>query len=458
MKFVIITWDAYPLPIAKHLLDEKREVTVAIVKDREDLGLKEKAHDEKPEERRQRLSTYDGMLKKATLARTMAMLERVTPGDRDDYFFFFDFNEMYNISEAIMKMGFRNGLFPTEFYYRMERERDLAKDYVEKNYGGKIRVPETKDFKKAQDGVNFINESDSVWVLKSNGNVGKTVVPCTDDPDLAKEILVSALTDCRKDYEGQGYILEEKIIGAMELTPVLVCYNGEPVYTLVELENKAFGSGNIGPLKGGNQALSIRTSLDCKINEIAFPPAIYALAKKQPGLSIFDAGLLYDGKGFYFTEFCAMRYGWDGILSELVMRDDGEPFVANYFEDLVKKRSPLKRKYGVSVRLFNYKGGYEDTGRSDDDIPIVWYQSVNNNLFLYNVKEKDDAIVSVGGCDYLGGMTGSSDMLESAVNKTYKGISKICFESLYYRPKFDFLSTDYSSSIMNRLEAIKEFI
>jgi hypothetical protein len=55
-------------------------------------------------------------------------------------------------------------------------------------------------------------------------------------------------------------------------------------------------------------------------------------------------------------------------------------------------------------------------------------------------------------------MTGSSDTLESAVNKMYRGLDKFHFERLYLRPSFDFMSRDYPTSILNRLDAVREWL
>jgi len=458
MKYVFFALDCYPFPLIKHLLDEGHEVMVGIIKSANYLMIPGVKEDSTPEEREQRASVYDHLVHKNSADTVLKMLWKVPVKEQGDYFFFFDFNDMYNIADRVLKMGFKNGLFPTKWYYNMEKERDTAKAFVKKNYPD-IKVAESHDFSSAKDGIKFVEESeDGMYVLKSNGNTAGTVVPKTDDPNKAKKQLVGALTKYKKGYEEGGFLLEQKIPDCLEVTPVMVFYNGEPVYSIVEFESKEFGAGNIGTQKGGNLCLSVRTPIECEINRRAFPAIVYDLAKKQPGLSIFDMGLLYNGEDFYFTEFCAMRYGWDGILSEIVMRDDGKPFVGNYFEDIVEGKSPLVNDYGVSVRLFNLNGSIEETGVSKDDIEIEWDQAVDDNLFLYRVKMNGDEVVSVGGYDLLGAATGASDVLETAVSKAYAVVDGVSFDKLYYRPKFDFLSMEYKSSILNRLAAIRPFI
>ena len=458
MKYVFIAYNCYPFPLAVHLMGEGQEVIIAVATAKSQLCLPGSGKEnETPEERRGRFDTYDGLIGTITLSELFKLLKAVPAEKRGEYFFFFDYSDMYVLAERILDMGFKNGLFPTELYYRFEKERELSKKFV-KQYYPDVKVADSFNFTSVQDGIKHINESEDIWVLKSNGNIGKTVVPKAKDLKVAKKLLIDTLQKYKKDYEKGGFLLEKKIQNCLEITPIIVFYNGEPVYSLVEIENKEFGAGNIGAQKGGNQALSIRTELDAEINKIAFPDVIYKLAKNHPGMSIYDAGLLYDGKDFYFTEFCAMRFGWDGIFSEIVMRDDGEPFVNKYFEDVRSGKNPLKNKYGVAVRLFNYEGNTEETGTPKEDIPIMFYKTIKNNLFLYMVRMLEDQLVSVGGYDLLGAITGADNDLETAVKKTYDRIEKFNCEKLYYRPCFDFLSKDYPTSILNRLSALEKFI
>ena len=458
MKYVFFLLESYPLPIAIHLVNEGREVILGVVDSVDALGLKDVKNKETSKEKSQRFSTYKGILKKQPANDVLMMLSRVPKDEQGEYFIFFDYNNMYNISEKVLKMGFKNGLFPTKWYYRMEKERALAKNFVRSNYKD-VKVADSHDFKSAADGIKFLQESkDKTYVLKSNGNQAGTKVPRSDDHEEGKKLLIEALTAERAGYEAGGFLLEEKIPNCLEVTPIMVFYNGEPVYSLVEFESKSFGAGDIGMQKGGNLALSVKTPFDCQLNEIAFPKIVYDLAKAHPGLAVFDIGLLYNGEDFYFTEFCAMRYGWDGLFSEMVMRDEGTPFVASYFEDMMAGINPLSNDYGASVRLFNIGGHGECSGLPTDDMAVKWKDDVDNNLFLYQVKRVGKDILSVGGMDLLGVATGASDVLETAVSRAYEVVDGVTFENLYYRPKFDFLSMAYKSSILSRFAAIQPFI
>lgn len=439
-------------------MDEGRNVRLGIIEDRkgEDVVTAD-AEKEDPEEKEQRLSNYDGILDKEDHLDVLKDMEEMSDDEKNNTFVFFDYNDVYPLVEKVLEMGFTKGIFPTEFYYNLEKDRALAKDFVKKHYRN-VKVAEEHEFNDIEDGIEFLNDTDEFWVLKSYSSLGKTVVPKTDDLEVSRLILIDALEKNREGYETSGFLLEKKIKNGMEITPIKVYYNGKPVYTLAEFENKEYGAGNIGCQKGGNQALSVRTNLNCRLNQIAFPAIIDQLASNQPGLSVYDAGLMYDGKTFWFTEFCSMRFGFDGIFSEITMRDNGTSFVSDYFEDIVKGKNPLRNKFGASLRLFNLEGSGVTTKEAQDDVPLFWDDRIDNNLFLYRVKEKDGQIVSVGGFDLLGTITGAGNSIQEAVNKVYTRVDDFFFEKIYYRPKFDFLSRDYNSSILNRYNAMARFL
>lgn len=453
MRYVFFAEECYPYCLAKHLIDEGEDVIVATVRDKKELMLPN-AYSEDAETKRNRLSIYDGMLKKQPVGRVLDLLSRVKKSAQHEYFFFFDYIDMYKLGEKLLRMGFRVGHFPTEFYFHLEKDRLFAKHFVDQSYP-RVKVAEAHNFKKIQDGIKFLQKTDDIYVLKSNGKFGKTVVPKTEDPEVAREVLIDAMMKQRSDYEKQGFLLEKKIVNALEVTPVMVFWNGKPVYSVVELENKEIGSGNIGEQKGGNQALSIRTDINCELNWIAFPKVTRAMARTKPGLTVWDCGLLFDGRDFWFTEFCGDRFGWDGILSEMVMRDDGKPFVGNFFRDLVNGESPLLNEYGASVRIFTGIGGKKEL---EEETPFYYNEKIANYLFLYNVKKSGKNIVSVPGYDFVGAVVGASDTVEGAVGKAYDCLDSLYYEKIYFRPQSDFLGTDYRTAILNRLRVIEPFI
>jgi hypothetical protein len=460
MKYIFFTFSGHSLPIAKRLIDEGNEVEVGQVSRPEKLNVKGwQAHKETPEEQRRRLSLYDGIIEKQDADKLLNNLR--FNKDKEDIFVVLDHNNLCEYGEKLNSMGYI-GLIPLREDYTMEKERTAAKNFVEKNYS-LLQVPESKEFKKAQDGIDLVEDSDELWVLKSNGNIGDTIVPRTTDTQLNHMVIIGALKCDSKDYEKEGYILERKLRSPIEFTPQLAFWNGEPIYSHVEIECKPIGAGDTGPDGGGALNLVVKTNLDDEINAMFFPPIIFEMAKKRSGLFIFDAGILYDedDSRFYFTEFAGNRWGWGGIYSELSMATNKNRNATEYFERVSAGKSPLHYKYGATVSLYNILPDKKFASLECDCLPIYWRRAADEYLWLYQIRKNEEGVIVNTGCfkdSILGYASGCGDSLSKCISLAYKVIDNFAFKEFLFRPKGDFLSKDYPSSILNRLEAIKEIL
>lgn len=461
MKYIIFSYDGAIFPIAKQLLDEGNDVHVCHIDRGGDLKVDSwinAAEDNNKQDRR--MSLFDGILKKNSLSSTLNMMKSIK--DKENYFIIFDYNILCKISENVLAMGFSNGHFPTTEDYNREKDRKISKDFVKANCPD-LKLTDYIEMSSVDEVIKFLKSSKKLWCVKSNGNFGETIVPDKDNLEMAREQVISELNLYRKDYGKEKLILEEKLINPIELIPEIVFYNGKPVYSQVEIETRMFGAGDTGPQTGGNQNIVIRTDLNCRINKIAFPPAIYELAKNRIGVLYFDAGLLYDGKDFYFLEYAGNRPGWGGIFSEVSACYDNNKMSSNYYEGLLSGKNPYKYKYGSSVSVYSIaidekiKGGIPR-----QDIPIHMNDKAKSNSFLCQTKMNNGTLVNVGyrwlSSAPMGYMVGRGNSLNEAVDSVYKNLEGISLKGLYYRPKFDCLSRDYSSSIPNRHDKISSFI
>lgn len=435
-KYVFLTGECDPLPIAYHLQQEGHTVVVGLIDEvvkKQPPGIKEK-----------RKWLYEGMLEKQDGEKLLGRMQNWT--DKDDWFVMFDYGDLWPWSKRCVEMGFKNGVFPTESGYELENDREKGKEFAREHYPG-LHVNEAQSFKKAEDAIKFLEENpETIYVLKAESSNAETVVPATADPELAHRQLIGAIESEKEGYEKDGFTLEEKIPHPLEISPVMVFWNGEPLFSLVELENKGLGAGNVGRLTGGCQNLSIATPLDCKLNQIAFPDVVYEMAKKQPGVGIYDAGLLWDGRRFQFTEFCGMRWGWDGIFSEIAM--SGGP--SDHFEALRKGENPIIHPYGASVRIFQTQPDPEIADTYQDGYAMDWIEDFSDQLYFYCIQKSEKGYTSVGYRKDLGVATGASRFLTESVELAYDAIKGFAMTGAYYRPKFDFLTNAYQTSIMNR--------
>lgn len=440
MKFLVFTLDGTILPVAKKLMDEGNTVVVGMIDNEKNVMTDEQAStykSEDPKEKEARMRRYDGILEKHSAERLIKEMKSLK--DKDEWFVLSDSNNTFRFSEMAKEMGFRHGFFPTQENREFEENRTMAKEFVKEHYPD-IEIGEVHEFKDTEDGKSFLSESDKMWVLKSQGDAGCTIVPKTDDLDQAKEQLMSALEEHAADYEQDGFILEEFICDPIELTPEVCFYDGVPVYYTLDIENKPMGAGNIGVQVGCAQNLIVRTDKDDRINKIAFPEIVYEMAKQHQGMFIWDCSILIDKDGkMFFGEFCSNRPGWCSWPTEMTMCES----LTFFFRKMMLGKNPIDKKFGVSVRVLNVGG---DHGmQKDAEISMA----SDRNIFVYDCYGD---MKTAGASWELASVTGAADSMYDAVDEAYCCVDCITLETKYFRPKFDFLSYEYPTSIPRRLD------
>ena len=447
MRYIVFTFDGYGLPIAWRLKHEGAEVLVAQVENQSDVlsELERNLSEEEKEEKRRRLSLYDGLLDKAPANKVIRDLCKQK--DRSDTFLFFDLNHLFKFAEEVSGLGYP-GNYPTSLDYMYEIDRELAKKTVRENYPS-VRVGDNYRFDKVDDALTFLESTDEVWVLKGLEEDARTVVPDVDDCDLAKGQIAAALTSDRSEYESAGFLLERFIPSSLEFTPQKIYWNGEPVCTLMVLENKSLGAGNVGPLTDCAQDLTFLTEMDDKINQIAFPPFVDELAKSHRGLFYWDASLLIDGRSgkIYFGEFCANRPGYNALYNQIGLTGSA----TKYFESLAEGKCPFKdNEVGVAVRLFNLHE--DDEGRPRSGASIEFKPRAEKDLWLTDLTSRRGRYVNSGAKPTIGVVTGSGHSIRDASRRCHRSIDDFSFEGVFYRPQFDLVSRKYRTSIVNRIE------
>ncbi|MGI8419193.1 MAG: hypothetical protein ACR2LN_00960 [Candidatus Levyibacteriota bacterium] len=448
MKYIFFTFSGLGLPIAYKLQQEGHDVIVGQIQDIKDYVMEEEAPHAKEEllNKQRRLQLFQGMLPIQDAQDVLRQLHKI---DRPhEYFVFFEENNLYRWADKVRDMGFE-GNFPTKEDYLFEIDRDRAKQFVKAHYP-KLHVPIVHEFATVKEGIAFLKQSEDIWVLKGKDDHAKTFVPSVEDISLAKGQIIEMLSNFPKDYEKLGFILELYIPSLIELTPEKLYYDGVPLATTLDIENKNFGSGNTSIQTGCAEDLVFPTNMDDKLNKIAFPPIVDEMARAHKGLFIWDASILInrrDGK-LYFGEFCSNRPGYNSLFTELAQC----PSIDAFFEAVVHKNSPFTLgTVGTSVRLFNLNRD-EETEQISSNISVDFKSEVEKDLWLWDVKKKDKGRLFSVGTDWnLAVATGAGKSIDEAIAKTYNVIHDFAFVGAYYRAQDDFLSLEYSSSIINRL-------
>ena len=261
LKFLWFTFDHVCTSVAIKLIEEGNTLILAEIQDASELqtGKKEDA-----EQKKERLSLFNGLIQKHDAKSVLKKMAKMK--NKDEWIVIFDFNTLWRYSELVLKMGFTKGFFPLKKDYEFEEDRDAGKKFVKKHYPT-LKVAEVHEFKKIDEGIKFLESdtSGNIYVLKSFEADGSTVLPMSEDPELAKEEIKGALELEQKDYEKKGYLLEQKIINPIEITPEAIFYDGKLVCTNIDIENKPIGSGSVGPMTGCAGNLIVRTDPKEKI-------------------------------------------------------------------------------------------------------------------------------------------------------------------------------------------------
>lgn len=449
LNFIIFTHSNTPiLSIAHKLEKEGNRVILGVIEDSNKVLLPdEESEKEKPEEKAKRLSLYKGIIDKYPADEVVKIAKKIK--DKDNWIVLTDSNSNFQYAEKMLEMGFTKGLFPTEQDRKYECDRKLAKDFVKENYKD-IKVAEVKSFDKIEDGISFLNDSEDFWVLKSKGDSGITVCPNTEDCEIAKQEIISALEDMTDDYQENGFLLEPRIMQPVELTPQMVWVDGVPIYSSLDIEVKNITQGSA--IQTGCMLMcNVKTELEDRINKIAFPQLIHDMAKERKGIFVWDLSILIDkDNNLWFGEYCSMRMGYDDWMVELAMSgdDEGSKIATPYFNALLYKKNPLRKKYGVGVRLLNIGSG----GKMVEGGKVEVSDEADPDVYLFEVRsDKEGSMVSTNYCFDFGVVTGVDDELHEAIEKAYKYVDMVMFEGKFYRSKEDFKSYAYPASILKRL-------
>jgi hypothetical protein len=148
----------------------------------------------------------------------------------------------------------------------------------------------------------------------------------------------------------------------------------------------------------------------------------------------------------YFGEFCPNRPGYNASFTEFAQTGS----VHEFFEKVSAQKNPFTMgTVATSIRIFNF---HRDAKQQTlGGLTIDYAPEVEKDIWLWDARKKGKKMVNVGYGDIIAVITGSGNSVEEAVNRMYKNLGKFSFLGAYYRPKADYVSMGYSTSILNRL-------
>jgi hypothetical protein len=452
-NLALITFSGEGCSIAKRFKDNTEgEVIVGIIEDQADIytpdeikKMKEEGKDpsdegEKGETKKLRMSNYSGVIDVYSADSVVDYLKK--RDDKDSWFVFCDMNTCFKYAEKLSAF-MPHGNFPTLEHRILESDREKAKEFIAQNYPD-VAKEKVWECKTVDEGIKLVQDSDDMLVLKGNNPEAPTIVPPGEDIETCKELLINALEENKDLYNAGGMIFEVKLEDAIELTPERIYYDGEEVFTSLDIETKRKYAGDVGSeLVGCGTDMVLLTEMDDKINTIAFPPIVDEMAKKAKGMFVWDLSVLISkasGK-IYPGEFCANRVGYDDFTSQM---EGVNP--VDYFNDIVNFRNPIRnKKMSCSVRIFNDESEKEG-------IKMMIPEDIAEHCWPMDAKMVKGEWVTAGYDPSACVITGHGNDFLSAVEATYASVDKFALATKRwgYRCKGDFLDDSYGTSLAVR--------
>jgi len=447
--FCFFTYDFHGVPIAFRLQQEGYKVYLGVFN-----HLEGKKEEEK--EKEQRLSLYDGLLEKINATDLVKSLLKVKNKDR--YFIVFDFPFMWQYAEELRKAGFK-GLLPHKEDWELEEEREKAQKLVEERYEI-FSEKEHYEFQTIDEAKQFLEATDKCWVLKGNHPDAPTIVPISDEPEIARMEIINSLEMNKKLYEAEGFDLQEKLTDILEFVPEAVSFQKIVRGISVDIEIKNYAPGNRGYGAQTGDSSSVVFWLSKEEGEKIYDSFLKPVEKemlRENELTIWDAGVLYDKKkkGFFFTEYCPDRWGYSGIFDELATL----PSVGYYFEKLLRGEDiydPKEcKRFGASFRIFRRLefGQSRDKIKSED---IILSEGFDKDIWLWDVKKTSKGLETANYDYNTAVVTGAGETLSEAFTKAFENTKKIVFNGYHWQLDM-VLNSNYKNNIPERFEFVKNY-
>jgi len=307
-----------------------------------------------------------------------------------------------------------------------------------KNIMKKYKVP-TADFAVFTDkeaALKYVRNAKRPLVIKADGLcAGKGVFVCANLAEQEKAIQ-SIMQDNDFGSAGNTVMIEECLVG-QEASMIFIS-DGDNVCAMASSQDhKQVFDEDKGPNTGGMGAYSpapiVSDDLFEQIKNEVIIPTIQGMQQEgMPFCGVLYAGIMITDKGPKVLEF-NVRFGdpeTQAILPRL-KSDLIDIIISALDGNLDDVKLEWDKRYCVCVVAASggYPGAYEknktisglDAFENDKDIVV----------FHAGTKKQGEEFLSSGG--RVLGITGLGTDIKQAIDTTYKGVSKISFENMFYR-------------------------
>jgi phosphoribosylamine---glycine ligase len=314
----------------------------------------------------------------------------------------------------------------------LEGSKDFSKNFMVK-YGIPTAKSETFTKDTLQNGLDYLEIQKLPIVLKADGLAAGKGVIIALTLEEAKESLIEMLVDAKFGDASSKVVIEEFLTG-IELS-VFVLTDGKSYKILPEAKDyKRIGEGDTGLNTGGMGAVSPVPFANDKFmqvveNEIVIP-TIEGLKKEGIDYNgfIFIGLMNHEGEPQVIEYNARMGDPETEVVLPRIESDFMSLMIATAKGELHEAECIVSKQHAVTTMVV--AGGYPGDYKKGD--VIVGYDNVKDaNIFHAGTKLEGELVVTNGG--RVMALTGMSNTLERAIQKSQKAAQDIVFEGKYYR-------------------------
>ena len=314
----------------------------------------------------------------------------------------------------------------------LEGSKDFSKNFMVK-YGIPTAKSQTFTKDNLQEGLDYLDSHKIPIVLKADGLAAGKGVIIALTLDEAKESLTEMLVDAKFGDASSKVVIEEFLTG-IELS-VFVLTDGKSYKILPEAKDyKRIGEGDTGLNTGGMGAVSpvpfaTEKFMQVVENDIIIP-TIEGLKKEGIDYNgfIFIGLMNHEGEPQVIEYNARMGDPETEVVLPRIESDILSLMIATAKGELYNEEFIVSKQHAVTTVVV--AGGYPGDYKKGD--VIVGYDSViDANIFHSGTKLEGKLVVTNGG--RVMALTGMSNTLERAIQKSQKAAHDVLFEGKYYR-------------------------
>jgi len=314
----------------------------------------------------------------------------------------------------------------------LEGSKDFSKNFMVK-YGIPTAKSETFTKDTLEVGLQYLDNQKLPIVLKADGLAAGKGVIIALTLEEAKESLTEMLVDAKFGDASSKVVIEEFLSG-IELS-VFVLTDGNSYKILPEAKDyKRIGEGDKGLNTGGMGAVSpvpfaSEKFMQAVENEVIIP-TIEGLKKEGINYNgfIFIGLMNHEGEPHVIEYNARMGDPETEVVLPRIESDILSLMIATAKGELHEAECIVSKQHAVTTVVV--AGGYPGDYKKGD--VIVGYDSVKDaNIFHAGTKLEGSLVVTNGG--RVMALTGMSNTLERAIQKSQKAAHDVLFEGKYYR-------------------------